>query len=26
VGVGIAHLHMTPWVVDAWNWVAGQIG
>jgi hypothetical protein len=26
VGVGIAHLHMTPWVVDAWNWVADQIG
>jgi hypothetical protein len=25
VGVGIAHLHMTPWVVDAWNWVADQI-
>lgn len=25
VGVGIAHLHNTGWVMDAWNWVANQL-
>jgi hypothetical protein len=25
VGVGIADLQQTQWVMDAWNWVAGQL-
>ena len=26
VGVGVAHLQQTPWVVDAFNWVTGLFG
>ena len=25
VGVGVAHLRQTPWVMDAYNWVVGQL-
>ena len=25
IGVGVAHLRQPPWVMDAYNWVVGQL-